>query len=217
MTNYVYPVGIRVVNVLVNFFCKINLINNPNALEKKSSYIYCPNHISLLDPLIIATWLEKQNQKAHFLAKSELFEIPIFGRLLKSAEQVPVYRNTTRASEALVEAKEILKNNESVIIYPEGTSSKDLNLGKIKSGAIRLSQETNTPIIPIGVWGIHRIYSKAKKINLPSFPLKRVKVNLSLGTAILPDMWTQDMGQNLIILKTRMLEQLEVVRENYHK
>jgi 1-acyl-sn-glycerol-3-phosphate acyltransferase len=209
----IYKYGVNTTNSFLKSFTKIESFNS-EVLDKQN-YIFCPNHLSVLDPLVVAKVFSDHDRKAHFLAKKELFDIPLFGQFLKRVGQISVDRDSSNAKESLKEAEKVLENGENIIIYPEGTSSQDLNIGKIKSGAIRLSQQSGIPIVPVGIWGIHRVYSKANKIGKPSFPPRRVKVLVSFGEPILASEWNFEFETNLTLLKTRMIEQLDFVKRNY--
>lgn len=111
--------------------------------------IIAMNHTPGCDPLFLPLIL---NEMPHFLLQDGLFRIPFIGRLLKTSEQIPVYRETSRAKEAKEQACAILRNGGTVAIFPEG---KDVELGTripAKTGVIRMALETGAPIIPMGLY-----------------------------------------------------------------
>jgi 1-acyl-sn-glycerol-3-phosphate acyltransferase len=91
-----------------------------------------------------------------FLAKASLFTVPVIGRILVGAGQIPVYRGTVDAEEALRGAVAALQRGEMVIIYPEGTVTRDPDFWPMqpKTGIARLAMlAPDVPLIPIAQWG----------------------------------------------------------------
>ncbi|MDP9239726.1 MAG: 1-acyl-sn-glycerol-3-phosphate acyltransferase, partial [Actinomycetota bacterium] len=94
------------------------------------------------------------------------------------AGQIPVWRNSKNASDSLHAANQALQRGEAVIIYPEGTVTKDPDLWPMtgKTGAARLALETGAPVIPVAMWGPQRLYDgRTKKVRLrPRTPVELV-------------------------------------------
>ena len=89
-----------------------------------------------------------------WMAKKELFDIPIFGHSLKHAGYIPLDRGNGRNSlRSIVEAAETIKNGRSVIIFPEGTRSPDGNLLPFKKGGFILAAKAGVPIVPTIIEG----------------------------------------------------------------
>lgn len=127
------------------------------------------NHVSYADPPVAAHFVYDLPRVPRFLAKESLFRTPIVGRVVAGAGQIPVYRGTTDASSSLREAKRALERGEAVIIYPEGTVTKDPDLWPMsgKTGAARLGLETGAPVVPVVQWGAQRLYDgRTKKVRL---------------------------------------------------
>src|SRR6202012_301091 len=90
---------------------------------------------------------------------SGMFEVPVIGAVMRGAKQIPVYRGTTDASQSLGEAVKGLDQGEAVVIYPEGTITKDPEQWPMeaKTGIARLVLlSPDTPVVPVGQWGPHR-------------------------------------------------------------
>ncbi|CAN5647699.1 lysophospholipid acyltransferase family protein [soil metagenome] len=123
------------------------------------------NHISNLDPLVVATVVDRAGRRPRFLAKSELFRLPVVGWALKGCGQIEVKRGTPAAPQALEEALAALARGEIVVVFPEGTvtTHPDLEPGPPKSGVIRLVLQSGAPLIPCGVWGTANVWPKLKK------------------------------------------------------
>lgn len=142
-----------------------------------SGIVVSPNHLSWLDPLVIAQYLWDNDRPPRFLGKASIFRIPILGKLIRNAGQIPVYRNSNAAALSVNYSIASVKRGEAVVIYPEGTITREPNLWPMqgKSGAVNVALSANVPLIPIAQWGVQEIMGPyQKKLNL--FPIKTVKV-----------------------------------------
>ena len=129
---------------------------NIEKLPKNGAYILVGNHVTNLDALAVAYFVYVQLKRApHFLAKESLFRIPVIGKILLAAGQIPVYLSGQRNDTPLKAAHAYLKAGHSIAIFPEGTLTRNPDLWPMrgKSGAIRLALETGVPVYPIGQWG----------------------------------------------------------------
>lgn len=117
------------------------------------------NHLSHVDPLPVADFLDANGRVPRFLGKSELFDVPVLGSLLRSAGQIPVHRETQKAGAALASAVAAVRRGECVVVYPEGTLTRDAALWPMtgKTGAARIWWETGCPVVPVAQWGAHEL------------------------------------------------------------
>src|SRR5690348_4869705 len=137
------------------------------------------NHISYADPLTFAHFVYDHGRLPRFLAKSEVFNIPVAGSIIASAGQIPVYRQSTDASRAFRAAVDAVGRGECVIVYPEGTITRQPDLWPMtgKTGAARIALASDVPVIPIAQWGAQHILAPyAKKPKL--FPRKTVTMKV---------------------------------------
>ncbi len=113
------------------------------------------NHISHIDPLLSAHFLYDHGRLPRYLAKSGLFKNKVLSRFLRSAGQIPVERLSRNAVGAFDAAVDAVRAGECVVVYPEGTLTRDPDLWPMagKSGAARIALETGCPVIPVGQWG----------------------------------------------------------------
>lgn len=118
------------------------------------------NHISYADPFVAAQFIFDRPRELRFLGKASLFRIPVGGYILRQIHQIPVHRQTTDAAKALESAIEAIKAGGAVVIYPEGTCTKDPDLWPMqgKTGVARLALLTGAPVIPVAQWGAQRIH-----------------------------------------------------------
>ena len=135
-------------------------------IPRTGGIIVCPNHISYADPLTFAHFLYDAGRAPRFLAKSALFDIPLLGRLLRGAGQIPVFRATKNASLAFGAAVKAVERGECVCIYPDGTVTRDPQLWPMvgKTGAARVALATGAPVIPVAQWGPQQILPPYQKV-----------------------------------------------------
>ncbi|KRE38530.1 glycerol acyltransferase [Janibacter sp. Soil728] len=121
----------------------------------QGGFVLTPNHLSYIDPFPWAHVLYDRGYSPVFLAKGSLFETPVVGWVLRHAKQVRVDRETDRAGEALTHAVSALEAGECVVVYPEGSLTRDPDLWPMrgKTGAARLALQSGAPVIPVAQWG----------------------------------------------------------------
>ncbi len=131
------------------------------------------NHLSHVDPLTAAVFTHDHGRLPRYLAKAGLFRNRFLGAFMRAAGQIPVERASASAAGAFAAAVEAVRAGECIVIYPEGTITRDPDLWPMtgKSGAARIALETGCPVIPIGQWGAQELLAPyAKKPDL--FPRK---------------------------------------------
>jgi len=174
--------GADLVRPLLNLIAKRDWRGVEN-LPKTGAAIAVCNHISYVDPLLFTHFLYDNGRAPRYLGKASLFKLPVIGRVLLGAGQIPVERETSVASDALQHAIAFLKAGHLLGVYPEGTLTRDANYWpmKAKTGIARLAILTQVPVIPCAQWGAQKIlpaYSKKPKL----FP--RTKVIIQAGTPL---------------------------------
>ncbi|MBN1173225.1 MAG: 1-acyl-sn-glycerol-3-phosphate acyltransferase, partial [Micromonosporaceae bacterium] len=132
---------------------------------KQGGAIIAANHLSHFDPFAIAHFIYENGRWPHFLAKASLFRIPVVGRLMFGVQQIPVHRGTADAAKALDAAIEAIRLGKIVIIYPEGTTTRDPDLWPMrgKTGIARLALATGAPVIPVVTWGPQQVFDPRTK------------------------------------------------------
>jgi 1-acyl-sn-glycerol-3-phosphate acyltransferase len=136
-------------------------------VPRRGPAIVACNHASYLDPLANAYAIIRAGRRPRFLAKHELFRIPVVGTVLRGVRQIPVVRGSGDGS-ALAAAERAVAAGEVVVIYPEGTvtSRADHLPMEGKSGTIRLALATGAPIVPMVSWGSHAVWQKSGRGSL---------------------------------------------------
>lgn len=121
-------------------------------------YVFMGNHQSTFD---IMTCLSVIPGTARFLAKQELFRIPIFAQGMRAVGMIPVDRgNREKARKSLEKAVDEINNGVSVIIFPEGTRTRDGNIQAFKKGGFVLALKGGIPIMPMVLSGAREVMQK---------------------------------------------------------
>lgn len=146
-----------------------------DRIPKQGGALLVMNHVSHLDPIYDAVFVHRAGRVPRFMAKNTLWNIPVVGKVLAGAGQIPVYRGTVDAKQSLSAAEQALQDGKAVIIYPEGTISKDPASWPMhaRTGVGRLVLSTDVPVIPIARFGTQGIWNGYSKKFRP-FPRKRV-------------------------------------------
>jgi 1-acyl-sn-glycerol-3-phosphate acyltransferase len=115
------------------------------------------NHVSVVDPIVMATFLWDTGRVPRFMIKSSLFTKPFVGWVFRTARQIPVARGSGDARAAVEATNQALRDGELIGIYPEGTTTRD-PAGwpmQARTGIARLALDNpGVPIIPVGQWGL---------------------------------------------------------------
>jgi len=165
---------------LVSIFAKIEVEGGEN-LPEEGPYVLAPSHYSEIDPLIVAVATWRLGRAPSFMAKESLFRVPVLGWALRATGMVPVARagSASSAKQTIETAERLLASGRGVIVYPEGTLTRDPDLWPMrgKTGAVRVALVGGLPVIPMATWGVQQIMPRYGKLSL--WPLrKRVKVLL---------------------------------------
>ena len=159
----VYTLAKIVVPPVIRFWVRLDcqgLLNIP----KQGPVIIAANHISYFDPLCLGTFIHTAGRQVRFLAKSELYRNPVLGAILRGAGQIPVYRETRDAHQALEDAVAAMREGAAVAIYPEGTTTRNPDFSPMaaKNGVARLAALTGAPVVPVGQWGAQLLFTRGK-------------------------------------------------------
>ena len=127
-------------------------------LEPGRAYLFMANHTSNLDPPIITPLL---GRRIAIIAKQELFKIPLFGYAMRKANFVALNRADRRSAvESVGNAVHVLQSGLGMMVFPEGTRSRDGRLLPFKKGPFHLAMEAGVSVVPITVVGAHEAWPK---------------------------------------------------------
>jgi 1-acyl-sn-glycerol-3-phosphate acyltransferase len=158
--NYIYApvrfftrIGLRLAGVRVE-------VKGLDRLDSAQTYVFTPNHQSVIEVPLMVTYL---GRNPAFLAKKELFKIPIFSYGIRQIGIVPVDRsNSAAAVESARRATHNLQTGKSYVVYPEGTRSPDGRPLPFKKGAFLMAVDAGVPVVPVTVSGSFRVMPKGR-------------------------------------------------------
>lgn len=127
-------------------------INGKENLPAEGKVIIMSNHISAYDPPLLAAIFSRP---VRFMAKKELFENPVLKIVLFLADAFPVDRSTNDIT-AVKKALSVLKNEEVLGLFPEGTRHPEGKLGNLKAGSIMLAIKSGAPVLPVGIKNVKK-------------------------------------------------------------
>ncbi len=134
-------------------------IKDAGKIPEKGKYIICSNHISYLDPVLIGAYTPRFT---YFMAKKELFSFSFLSNLVIYLNAFPVDRDIIDRK-TFNTALDILKNENVLCLFPEGTRSVDGKIGEGKKGVGLISLLSGAPIIPMVLIGSNKIIQKPHK------------------------------------------------------
>ena len=129
-------------------------------IPQTGGVIIVPNHVSHFDPLVVAHYIYRAGRWPRFLSKASLWKVPVLGPLLRKVRQIPVERGSVEAVKSLDVLVDALQQGGAVVIYPEGTTTREPDLWPMrgKTGAARLALVTGAPVVPMANWGAERVF-----------------------------------------------------------
>ncbi len=181
MQKRVVPRTTRVVAFILRPWFRIFTKRDYQGVENlpEGGFVLAPNHLSHLDPFFISLFMLDNNVPPRFLAKDTIMSVKGIGWILRSAEQIPVYRSTEGAAESLRSAVAAVNDDKVITIYPEGTITRDPAAWPMsgRTGAVRVALASGKPLIPVMQWGPQAIlWPYSKRLRL--LPRKTIQVRV---------------------------------------
>jgi 1-acyl-sn-glycerol-3-phosphate acyltransferase len=165
------------------------------------------NHTSYIDWLPAGLAMRRRRRRLRFMIKAEMQQVKVVNILIKRTHTIPVDRNA--GASAYAEAVRRLRAGELVGVYPEATISRSFELKEFKTGASRMAREADVPIIPLIVWGAHRIWTKDHPRRIGRY---KVPISVRVGP---PLRATDDIAQTDAALRDAMTKLLYEAQQQY--
>lgn len=143
-------------------------------VPRDGAVVLACNHLSNLDPVLLAIPCPRQ---ISYLAKIELFRVPVLGSLIRGYGAIPLQRSASDP-EAIRLAERVLEQRQVLALFPEGTRSRDGTLKPFRFGAARLALKYNVPLIPVAIIGTDKAMPAGAK-----FP-RRVPIHIAFARQI---------------------------------
>ena len=135
---------------VIRLIFRIKVVGRENEPDE-GGYVVVANHVSATDPIIICYAFRKH--QVHFMAKKELFGVPLFGRVIRMLGAFPIDRGGSDVG-AIRTAVEIVEKGKALGIFPQGHRypGVDPRETKTKNGAVLIASRVNAPIVPVYIW-----------------------------------------------------------------
>ncbi|MFH1904467.1 MAG: lysophospholipid acyltransferase family protein [bacterium] len=195
-----------VAKLISYIFCKIYFrleVKGADNVPKKGGVLVASNHSSFLDPVIVGVGISRAT---YYLTKQSLFDIPIFGLLIRALHTIPVRREQVSIS-TFKELIKALNAKKAIILFPEGTRSIDGKLGQGKIGVGMLALKADVPIVPAYIDGAIKAFPKDGKWIHPK------KIRVIFGKPIMPN--SKDPNKNNYRrISAQVMESINRLKEN---
>ncbi|MFI7586214.1 lysophospholipid acyltransferase family protein [Spongisporangium articulatum] len=186
---------------------KIDVQGGEN-IPRAGGAVLASNHQSFLDFIFVGLAARPSKRLVRFMAKDAVFHKPVAGQLMRGMHHIPVNRAAGAAS--YEEAVARLRGGQVVGIFPEATISRSFVLKDMKNGAARMAQAAEVPLIPVALWGGHRIFTKKRKPDWSRGKAISIAVGKPIETPAGAD--ANDLADTM---RTRIGELLEGLQRNY--
>jgi len=151
-------------------------VSGISNVPKDGGLIFASNHQGAFDVLILLAYLPRYFR---FVAKSDLFRIPFFGWYMSLAGYVPIERDvSTSAHRTIGSVADVLRKDDCVLIFPEGTRSRTGELGPFKRGSLMAAFQSGAAVVPVAISGSYNMMPKK------TFVINRVPVSIKFGQPI---------------------------------
>ena len=175
---------------VIQFFSGVKPdIKGLENIPTDKAVLFVGNHLGFFDVILTYPLMKR---RTGYISKKEFEKTPLLPIWMKRLYCLFLDRsNPKEGLKTILEAIELIKNDISIFIFPEGTRSKDGELGEFKAGALKIAQKTSCPIIPVGITGTDEVFEN----HLPW--IKKRPVQITFGEAIYPDELDADTKKHL--------------------
>ncbi|GAB7044425.1 MULTISPECIES: lysophospholipid acyltransferase family protein [Catenuloplanes] len=160
MSEVVYPPVIAASKLMFKVLDLKIRVEGAENVPREGGAVLASNHIGYLDFIFAGFGAHPAKRMVRFMAKQEVFKHRISGPLMRGMKHIPVDRDS--GVQSFRDALTALKSGEVVGIFPEATISRSFTVKEVKSGATRLAMSAGVPLIPVGLWGTHRLWTKGR-------------------------------------------------------
>ncbi|MEJ3749687.1 lysophospholipid acyltransferase family protein [Actinomycetes bacterium KLBMP 9797] len=209
MSDLVYPPVIALCKTLFRALDMRITVVGAEHLPRTGGAVLASNHISYLDFIFCGLAAQPSRRLVRFMAKQSVFTHRISGPLMRGMHHIPVDRDAGLASYKAALAA--LKDGEVVGVFPEATISPSFTVKEIKSGASRMAAAAGVPLVPMAVWGTHRLWTKGRPRALTR---RHTPISIVVGEPMWPGR-RDDQAAAGVALRTRMQELLDQAQRDY--
>jgi 1-acyl-sn-glycerol-3-phosphate acyltransferase len=203
----VYPPVIGLAKTMFRVLDLKIQVDGAEHIPPTGGAVLASNHVSYLDFIFCGLGAQPAKRLVRFMAKKSVFSHKISGPLMRGMHHIPVDRDAGGA--AFQEAIAALRAGEVVGVFPEATISESFTVKGLKSGAARLAHDAGVPLIPMVVWGPHRLWTKGRPKDLTK---RHVPVLIKIGE---PVTTTDNADATTAELRTRLSALLDAAQRAY--
>src|SRR5919202_1888573 len=164
MRDLTYPPTVLLGKALIKALDIRLRIEGAEHIPRTGGAVLVSNHVSYLDFIFCGYAALPAKRLVRFMAKEEVFRHRIAGPLMRSYHHIPVDR--TAGAGSFRAAVAALRAGEVVGVFPEATISRSFTVKETKRGALRLAASADVPLVPMAVWGGHRLWTKGRPRHL---------------------------------------------------
>ncbi|MFD9894772.1 lysophospholipid acyltransferase family protein [Amycolatopsis sp. NPDC059027] len=141
-------------------------VRGAEHIPSSGGVLVASNHLSFADPTTVTAYCLAAGRVPRYLAKADLWNVPVVGAVMRSGRHIPVHRGAATAVEAYRDAVAAVRSGECVVVFPEATFSSDPGGWpmKGKTGIARIALETGVPVIPLANWGTHHLLPATTRV-----------------------------------------------------
>ena len=164
MRDLTYPATILTAKTLFKMLGMSFQMTGTEHIPRQGGAILAANHVSYVDFVFDGLAAQPSGRLVRFMAKKDAFDHKISGPLMRSYHHISVDR--ANGQQSYDDAVRYAREGEIVGIFPEATISRSFEIKELKTGAVRMAAEAGVPVIPVAVWGGHRLMTKGPKTPL---------------------------------------------------
>ena len=181
MLDITYPPVILTAKVAFRLLRQRFQLSGTENVPRKGGVLLAINHTGYVDFIYGGLGANPSKRLVRFMIKREVMDKPGVGHLLRSFHHIRVDR--TAGEQSMRDAVAYLRGGEAVGIYPEATISRSFEIKELKTGAVRIAAEAGVPLVPVIVWGAHRLMTKDHPRDFSRSPKT---ISVRVGTPLYP-------------------------------
>ncbi len=208
MLDITYPPVIVTAKVAFRLLGQRFQLSGTDNVPRKGGALLAINHTGYVDFIYAGLGAHPSKRLVRFMIKKEAMDKPGLGHLLRSFHHIRVDRSA--GLQSMEDAQAFLEAGEVVGIYPEATISRSFEIKELKTGAVRIAADAGVPLIPVIVWGAHRLKTKDHP---QDFSRKRKTIAVKVGEPMHPT--GEDPIAETEELRQRMAAMLDEVIAEY--
>ncbi|MEV4480368.1 lysophospholipid acyltransferase family protein [Micromonospora coxensis] len=209
MPEFVYPPVITAAKTMFRVLDLRLTVEGSHHVPRTGGAVLASNHVSYLDFIFCGFGAHESRRLVRFMAKHEVFAHKISGPLMRGMKHIPV--NRAAGAGSYNTAVDALRRGEVVGVFPEATISRSFTVKELKSGAARMAQAAEVPLLPVALWGTQRMWTKGRPKDLTR---RHTPITILVGEPMDPADYP-DANAMTAELKTRLSALVDRAQQEY--